>query len=348
MNPYASRALLTLLLIAAAACAPLQRASTALAPARTAEIAAAIEETIAARKMPGAAVWVERRGAPAYHAAFGMLYYEAGAPATKEDTVFDAASLTKVVATAPSVLLLAEDGKLDLDAPLVRYFPECANGGKEAITLRHLLTHSSGLPGGLPAKPAWRGKEAARALACKQVVTHPPGTFFRYSDINYILLGLLVEHASGMPLNEFAQRRIYAPLGMLDTGYLPQQKHALARIAPTQKSPAVEGKALHDDLADGQMLRGVVHDPTARFMGGVGGSAGLFTTVADLARYARMLLAGGTVDGVRVMSADSVRLLTTAQSPPGLALRAMGMDIDSPYARPRGSIFPVGSYGHTG
>jgi CubicO group peptidase (beta-lactamase class C family) len=319
--------------------------------ARFPQVDAAVREAIAARKLPGAVVHIEHAGA-VYEQAYGRLSYEPDAGAVNIDTLFDAASLTKVLATAPSVLKLAEEGRIDLDAKLVAYFPECANGGKEAITIRHLLTHSSGLPSGLPAKPAWHGDAAAHALACSQAVTHPPGSFFRYSDINYVLLGQLVHKLSGMPLDEFARTRIYEPLRMQDTGYSPLRRlgcGAAARIAPTQKGAAGEGAA-HADLAPGQLLQGVVHDPTARRMDGVAGSAGVFTTARDLARYARMLLQGGELDGVRVLNPDSVRLLTTAQSPPGIeALRGLGMDIASPYAvRPRGTLFPVGSYGHTG
>ena len=330
-------------------CAQLAPHQPQLDSARFAEIDNAINSVIRERRMPGAVFHLERKG-DSYEQAYGQLSYEPGAAAVNLDTVFDAASLSKVIATAPSVLLLAEQGRIGLDAKLSDYFPECAGGGKDAITIRHLLTHTSGLPAGLPAIPAWRGDEAAHALACAQVVTHPPGTFFRYSDINYILLGQLVRRVSGLPLDEFAQRTIFGPLKMRDTGYLPLTRFAVARIAPTQKSPLQDAdKALHPDLAGGQLLQGVVHDPTIRRMEGVGGSAGIFTTVHDLARYGRMLLNEGELDGVRVLSRDSVRLMTTVQSPPGItALRGMGMDIDSPYARPRGKLFPVGSYGHTG
>jgi CubicO group peptidase (beta-lactamase class C family) len=315
------------------------------------QIDAAVLDAIAAHKLPGAVVHLEHDGA-VYEHAYGKLSYEADARGVDTATLFDAASLSKVLATAPSVLKLAEEGRIDLDARLVAYFPECANGGKEAITIRHLLTHSSGLPSGLPAKPAWHGDAAAHALACSQVVTHAPGTFFRYSDINYILLGQLVHKVSGMPIDEFARTRIYEPLKMLDTGYLPLRRlgtGAAALIAPTQKGRE-DGGSAHADLAPGQLLQGVVHDPTARRMDGVAGSAGVFTTAHDVARYARMLLQGGELDGVRVLSPESVRLMTTAQSPSGIeAVRGLGMDIASPYAvRPRGTLFPVGSYGHTG
>jgi CubicO group peptidase (beta-lactamase class C family) len=329
---------------------PVASPDAQLDSARFTEIDSAIVQAIGERRMPGAVFHLERNGA-VYEKAYGHFSYDAGAAATTPDTVFDAASLTKVVATAPSVLLLAEEGKIDLEAPLVKYFPECANGGKEAITVRQLLTHTSGLPSGLPGKPAWSGDAAAHELACSQKVTHAPGTFFRYSDINYVLLGQLVQRVAGVPLNEFAQQRIYAPLKMRDTGYLPLERMSASAIAPTQKSPpSAADKALHHDLAGGQLLQGVVHDPTARYMGGVAGSAGLFSTARDLARYARMLLGEGELDGVRILSKESVRLMSTVQTPAGIeALRGMGMDINSPYAvRPRGTLFPVGSYGHTG
>lgn len=342
-------------LLAGCAQAPTQVVATAasqseLDTSRFGQIDSAIDAAVAERKLPGAVFHLERNGA-VYEKAYGRLSYEPGAAPVNTGTVFDAASLTKVVATAPSVMLLAEQGKIDLDARLVQYFPECANGGKEAITIRHLLTHSSGLPSGLPATPAWHGAAAAHALACSLPVTNPPGTFFRYSDVNYVLLGQLVEKVAGMPLDEFAQQRIYRPLGMTGTGFLPLKRHDAARIAPTHKSAPDAGQpGVHGDVAGGVVLQGVVHDPTARRMDGVAGSAGLFTTARDLARYARMMLGGGELDGVRILSRESVRLMTTAQSPAGIeALRGMGMDINSPFAmRPRGTVFPVGSYGHTG
>ena len=315
-----------------------------------ARIDAAMMDAIAARRLPGAVFHLERGGA-VHERAYGRLSYDAEAQQVTSATVFDAASLSKVLATAPSVLLLFEDGKLDLDAKLVDYFPDCAGGGKEAITIRHLLTHTSGLAAGLPAKPAWHGDAAAHAMACGQTVTHPPGSFFRYSDINYILLGQLVRKLSGMELDVFARERLFGPLRMTQTGYLPLRRVQVAAIAPTHKAPLdTLEPLLHSDVVGGALLQGVVHDPTVRRIGGVAGSAGVFSTVGDVARFARMLLGGGPLDGVRVLSPESVRLLTTVQSPPGIAaLRGLGMDIDSPFAqRPRGSLFPLGSYGHTG
>ena len=352
------------------------------------EIDAAIEFYIAHQQMPGAVFWLERNG-ESYQKPYGKFSYEPGAARVEMDTIFDAASLTKVISTTPAVMWLIEHGQVELDAPLIQYLPECGNGnsggggdgngdghsgGKELITIRHLLTHTSGLPAGIPATladgTAWQGEAAALKLACGQKVTAPPGTLFRYSDINFILLGQLVQRVSGQPLNQFVQQKIFGPLGMHHTGYLPLQKFSAERIAPTQKilpvnavvdvatnsatnAAANAGKVPYNELPGGKIRQGVVHDPTAQRIGGVAGHAGLFTTASDLARYARMMLNQGELDGVRVLSRESVRLMTTVQSPLTVASptrwrRSAGWDIDSPYARPRGTLFPIGSYGHTG
>jgi len=341
---------LALLATGCAPLAPLAPPNTGLDSTQFARIDAAIDSAIAAHRLPGAVFHLERDGAIRQR-AYGRTTYNSDAAPVTTATVFDAASLSKVLATAPAILLLAEDGKLDLEAKLVDYFPECAGGGKEAITIRQLLTHTSGLPAGLPAKPAWHGDDSAHAMACKQTVTHPPGSFFRYSDINYILLGQLVRALSGMELDVFARERLFGPLRMTHTGYLPLSRMEASAIAPTHKAPLdTLAPLLHSDVVGGALLQGVVHDPTVRRIGGVAGSAGVFSSVGDIARFARMLLGNGELDGVRVLSPASVRLLSTVQSPPGIAaLRGLGMDIDSPFAqRPRGSLFPVGSFGHTG
>jgi CubicO group peptidase (beta-lactamase class C family) len=319
-----------------------------------ARIDAAIGAAIAEQQTPGAVFHLERGGAR-YQRAYGRFTHAPGAPGVTLDTVFDAASLSKVLATAPAILLLAEDGKLDLEARLAATIPECAGGGKDAITIRQLLTHTSGMATGLRATidgsgAPWSGAAAALAQACAQPLKHAPGSLFNYSDINYVLLGELVRRVSGMPIDEFARQRIFVPLGMRHTGYLPLRRLAAPRIAPTHQAPAAGPIAPHGDLPAGAALQGVVHDPTVRRMGGVAGSAGVFSTVHDIARFARMLLGEGELDGTRVLSRASVRLLGTVQTPPGIAaLRGLGMDIDSPFAqRPRGTLFPVGSYGHTG
>jgi CubicO group peptidase (beta-lactamase class C family) len=239
------------------------------------------------------------------------------------------------MATTPAIMWLVEHGQVALDAPVARYIPEFAGGGKEAVTVRQLLTHTSGLPPDIETHSDWRGRETAIKMACAENLQSVPGTAFKYSDINFFLLGEIVERVSGEPLEGFTQRRIFGPLKMKDTGYLPAAAKR-PRIAPTE-------------VVNGQPWRGVVHDPTARHMGGVAGHAGLFTTAADAARYARMMLNLGELDGARIFQPETVKLMTRVQTPPGIsARRGLGWDIDSPYAGPRGSIFPVGSYGHTG
>lgn len=313
------------------------------------QIDQAIQHSIDQGQTSGAAFWLERQGQH-YEQVYGRMSPEAPSPAVALDTIFDAASLTKVVVTSTAVQLLMDEGKLGLDDLLVRHLPECAGAKLGAITLRHLLTHTSGLLPSLGPKPAWQGKAAALQLACAAAPTDAPGTLFRYSDINFILLGLMVERVSGQPLEVFAQQRIFAPLGMASSGYLPLRRFDAARIAPTQRTGAVANPAsAHFDLPPNHVLQGVVHDPTARFMGGVAGHAGLFTTLRDLAAFGRMLVDGGVVGGQRFLSAEAMARLSTVQSAEAAHYRrSAGWDIDTPFSRPRGTLFPVGSYGHTG
>jgi CubicO group peptidase (beta-lactamase class C family) len=336
--PHALAVLCVLLTITA--CGHLERNNQhAFKQTKLSEIDAAIVPFIGNKQMPGGVFHLERNGV-VYEKAYGFLTYESNAEPTRTDIVFDAASLTKVVATTPAVMLLVESGKISLDAPLATYLPECSGNGKDAMLVRHLLTHTSGLAAGIPAKPEWRGADTALTLACAQMPTNPPGTLFRYSDINFILLGHLVARVSGMPLDSFVAEKIFAPLGMNDTTYLPLQKINSRRIAPTNT-------LIESDIT--RTLQGDVHDPTARRMGGVAGHAGLFTTVADLARFARMMLGEGELNGVRVLQRDSVRQMRSVQSPAAVPeRRGIGWDIDTSFSRPRGSVFPIGSFGHTG
>jgi CubicO group peptidase (beta-lactamase class C family) len=294
----------------------------------------AINQELDEKHFPGGVLWLEH-GTNQYHRAFGKRALIPEPEAMTEDTIFDAASLTKVLATAPAILILKEEGKIELDAPAARYLPEFEAHGKGTITIRHLLTHTSGLNSGLSRDPDWTGYNKAIALACAENPSHPPGSIFRYSDINFIVLGEIVQRVSESKLNEFAARRIFEPLKMMDTGYLPPASK-LSRIAPTER-------------VGNEVLRGKVHDPTAQRMGGVAGHAGVFTTTADVARFLRMFLQEGELDGVRVLKPQTVRLMTSVQSPGAVpARRGLGWDIDSDYSRPRGNVFPVGSYGHTG
>jgi len=303
-------------------------------PDKLAEMDAAIAEAIAQKRCPGGVLWFEHGGA-AYHKAYGKRALVPVPEPMTEDTIFDAASLTKAVACAPAVMLLVERGRVKLEEPVQTCIPEFKGDGKESITVRQLLTHTSGLRGDIETRTDWQGQRAAIERACAEKPLSAPGAAFRYSDINFFVLGELVQRVSGTPLEEFVAREIYRPLRMADTGYLPAESKR-GRIAPTE-------------VVNGRPLRGVVHDPTARHMGGVAGHAGLFTTAADLARYARMLLNEGSLDGVRVFKPETVRLMTSAQTPESIAVRrGLGWDIDSGYSGPRGEHFPIGSYGHTG
>ena len=188
----------------------------------------------------------------------------------------------------------------------------------------------------LDLEPAWSGYQTGIAKAFQEKPIATPGTRFIYSDINYILLGELVREVSGKPFDQFARERIFEPLGMTDSEFRPDRS-LIPRIAPTER------------LADGTVLRGVVHDPTSRFMGGLAGHAGLFSTADDLSRFAKMMLNGGILDGQRLLTPLSVVKMTTPQSPPGRpAERGLGWDFDSPFSSARGDLFLVGSYGHTG
>ena len=251
---------------------------------KLAQIDAAISLAISDGRCPGGVVWIERRGA-AYHRALGDRALEPEREPMTEDTVFDAASLTKVIATTTAVMKLVEQGRVALDAQVSDYLPEFRGSGKEAITVRQLLTHTSGLRAGLSGTPEWSGADGALMRACAEPLPAAPGSMLRYSDINFILLGELVGKVGGQPLDVFCAAEIFAPLRMADTAFRPAES-LRTRIAPTARGTPL----------------GVVHDPTARRMGGVAGHAGLFTTASDLARFARMLLGRGTLDGVRILN----------------------------------------------
>jgi CubicO group peptidase (beta-lactamase class C family) len=327
--------ILTFFLIAAVLCVfPTRLIAAGFHPDKLAEMDTVINAAIANHKCPGGVLWLEHEG-EIYKKSFGSRALVPKREPMTEDTIFDAASLTKVVATTPAVMLLVERGKVKVDERVSVYIPEFTGEGRETVTIRELMTHTSGLPEDIETKTDWHGQAEAIKKACAEKLRTPPGTSFKYSDINFILLGEIVQRVSHTPLEVFVQREIYGPLKMTDTGYLPSPEK-LPRVAPTE-------------VVDGKPWRGVVHDPTSRHMGGVAGHAGLFTTAADLARYARMLLNLGELDGVRIFKPETVKLMTTVQSPRAIsAKRGLGWDIDTAFSGPRGEIFPVGSYGHTG
>jgi uncharacterized protein YbbC (DUF1343 family)/CubicO group peptidase (beta-lactamase class C family) len=315
----------------------------------------AINTAIAEHKLPGGVLWMEHHG-KAVHRAYGKRALVPRIERMTEDTIFDAASLTKVTATTPSIWILIERGRIAIDDPVSKFIPEFHGGWCDEVTIRHLLTHTSGLRPDLDLTEKWSGYDEAIRRASQEMPLNRPGYVFRYSDINFELLGEIVRRVSGKPLDEFARREVFEPLGMRDTSFRPCPE----RAQRVEGSPShVRGGSLHSlrsvgmtpirvaptEMTDGVMLRGVVHDPTARRMGGVAGHAGLFTTARDLAKYARCLLNGGAP----ILKRETVILLTSDNSPPNVAVkRAGGFDLDSGYSRPRGDLFPIGSYGHTG
>ena len=311
-----------------------QTFSTVFRLAKLEAIDEVIEGAITAGRVPGVVVRIEHGGA-VYQKSYGAKAVAPEFLPMTYDTIFDSASLTKVIATAPAIMLLAERGKLRLDDKVDHWITNFKAHGKGAVTIRHLLTHTSGLRPSLSSKPSWSGLAKAIDLAKEERLTAQPGTKFRYSDINFILLGEIVQLASGQMLDEFTSKHIYQRLGMRDTGFLPPFEKR-SRIAPTER-------------VDGQILHGIVHDPTARRMNGVAGHAGLFTTAADLSRFAQMMLNGGKLNGRRIFKSKTVRLMTSVHTPKGMkAKRGLGWDIDSPYSSPRGNHFKIGGYGHTG
>lgn len=328
------RARLVICAVLLAGCVSREPGKAVFRPAKLAAMDAAIEKAVSEKECPGGVLWLEHDGV-SYHKAFGNRAVVPEPEPMTEDTIFDVASLTKVIATTPAVMRLVERGQIRLDAPARTYITEFKGGGKELVTVKELLTHTSGLPPDIETRSGWTGQGKAIEKACAEKLQSPPGAVFRYSDINFLLLGEIVQRVTHTPLEVFVQREIFGPLKMHSTGFLPPPK-LIHRIAPTE-------------VVNGAPLRGVVHDPSARKMGGVAGHAGLFTTASDLARYARMLLNLGTLEGARIFEPETVRLMTGVQTPPEIsAKRGLGWDIASPFSGPRGELFPVGSYGHTG
>ncbi|MEY2746267.1 MAG: Thiamine biosynthesis lipoprotein ApbE precursor [Planctomycetota bacterium] len=307
----------------------------AAAEARAKALHDALLEGLAAGRVAGAVALVGRGDEELACAAAGLRAVEPRAEAATRDTTWDLASLTKPIATASCVLALRDEGLLELDAPLARWLPEFGAHGKDAITIEQLLRHSSGLPAANPLSDYAQGPDEAWRRICALAPKHPPGARRVYSDIGYIALGKLVERLDGCSLAASARRRVFDPCGMRDAAFVLDAERR-ARCAPTEA------------LANA-VPRGVVHDPRARALGGVAGHAGLHATLDDVARWCRMVLAGGELDGVRVLSEDACRLLFEPRAlGDGSAPRTIALDAD-PANSARGALFPAGrSVGHTG
>ena len=289
-----------------------------------------IPAQLAAGGVPGAVVVVGHQGRIVYRQAFGQRAVTPQVLPMTTDTMFDIASLTKVVATTIAIMQLADAGKLHLDKPVAAYWPVFAANGKGMITIRQLLTHSSGLRADVNPRQHWRGYESGLVAVAKDQPVYGPGSGFRYSDANFIVLGEIVRRVSGLPLNVYCEKHIFRPLGLRHTTFLPNPA-LKTRIAPT-------------DVRWGQ-----VHDPTAHRLGGVAGNAGVFTTADDLAVICQMILNQGSHQGQRLLSPQAVAAMIKPQRLPGSGIvRALGWDMRSPYSKVFNLAFPFGSFGHTG
>jgi uncharacterized protein YbbC (DUF1343 family)/CubicO group peptidase (beta-lactamase class C family) len=292
-----------------------------------------VAEGIAAGEMPGCVVLVARRGGIVWLKAYGNRQVEPQPVTMTTDTVFDLASLTKPVATATSVMKLGDEGRLRLDDRVAKHIPEFGQSGKQDVTVYDLLTHQSGLTPANSLRDFDDGPQRTWERIFALGVRAEPGTKFSYSDVGYLVLAELVRRVSGQDIHEFSRDRIYQPLGMRETGYLPGEA-LRERAAPTER----RGE---------QWMRGEVHDPRAFLLGGVAGHAGLFSTAEDLAVYAQMMLDRGRRGEVRVLSERAVAEMTAGYPVPD-ALRGLGWDVRSGYSSNRGAGFSPSAFGHGG
>ncbi len=328
-----------------------------MSPTHLTNLDGIIEAEIAKKQLPGAVVVVGRQGKIVWRRAYGNRALEPAPEPMTTDTIFDLASLTKVVATSTSVMILVDRGLVRMGDPVIRYIPEFGEMGKKNITVEHLLTHRSGLLPDNEVKDYEQGIGKAMENIWRLAPLAEAGARFIYSDVNFIVLAELVKRVSGKPVDEFAKENIFALLGMKDTGFNPLKaigEGAKSRIAPTEKRGGGATVASTGEKTGGEerWMRGEVHDPRAYLMGGVAGHAGLFSTADDLAIYCQMMLNRGSYQGARILSPLAVSRMTEARTSSGNAIdgqaRGIGWDIFTGFSSNRGDLFPVGSYGHTG
>ena len=292
-----------------------------------------IKAGIADHATPGATIAVVRRGRIVLLKGYGHTDWAPGAPAANDSTMYDMASLTKVVATTTAAMMLEEEGKLNIDRTVASYLPEYDVPDKRAITVRMLLTHASGIRSNHPLWKEAKGREQYFAGMVKWPLVREPGSAVEYTDWNMVLMQFIIERLTGQTLDQFVQARVFGPLGMRDTQYNPPET-LKPRIAPTET----------EDFRGGQVW-GVVHDETAWVLGGVSGNAGLFSSARDLAVFVQMLLNGGSYGGTQLIKPSTVARWTARQRPD--ASRALGWDTPSPQSS-AGRFFSMRSFGHTG
>lgn len=346
--------------------------SVGMSTERLSKIDEAVLESISRKETPGAVVLVGRRGRITYRKAFGNRAVEPKRELMTVDTIFDLASLTKIVATATSIMILVERGKVSLADPVALYIPEFGKYGKERITVEQLMTHRAGL---VPDNEI--ADYVGKSIDPLQMIyelrpSYEPGTRFVYSDVGYIVAAEIVRRVSGTRIDSFAEQNIFAPLEMKMTRYVSRdQLHALrdleeyervvkfkrerqlsvgldaeALISKYQKFPL--NRVAPTESREGRWMRGEVHDPRAYEMDGVAGHAGLFSTADDLAAFCQMILNKGELGGARVLAPYSIERMVSAQTLPTSQMRGIGWDINTSYSSNRGDLFPVGTFGHTG
>lgn len=310
-------------------------ADVGLDPRLNHELDSIAAASIAQGTAPGLSIAVGRYGRLVHLKGYGHIDWAAGMPAVDGRTMYDLASLTKVIATTTAAMILEEAGLLDIDSTVAHYLPEFAAHDtlKARITLRMLLTHSGGLEAYAPLYEQYRGRAQYLEQIARRPLKSVPGTEMVYSDWDMVLMQLVLERISGEPLDVFCERRIFAPLGMRDTHFLPDPS-----LRPRIAATAV-------DSTRGGLLWGVVHDGNAWAMGGVSGHAGLFSSAADLAVFAQFLLNGGEYNGVRLLHPATIARWTARQDKG--SSRALGWDTPSPPSS-SGHHFSARSFGHTG
>jgi CubicO group peptidase (beta-lactamase class C family) len=303
-----------------------------MSASRLASIDRVVQRGITAGGYPGAAVVVGRKGAAVWQKGFGKLSWSTSSSAVEaENTIYDVASLSKVVGTTTAVMVLYDENRIDLEAPVLRYLPAFSGGLKDKVTVRDLLTHRSGLPAGRDLWRKARSPQEARDMVLATPLEYRPNEGYIYSDLGADVLGMIVEEVSGERLDRFLARRVFGPLGMTQTFYRPADSLRY-RIAPTEVTPP-----------RGYPIRGEVHDENAYALGGVAGHAGLFSTAADLSVFAQMMLNGGSYDGVQIVADSTVALFTRRTA----GHRALGWDTaEGDYGS--GKYLTERSYGHTG
>ena len=313
--------------------AQIGRAPLELAQRQESEIGRIVEQNIQLGNMVGCVVAIGDRNGIVFFQSYGQRHIEPAPQIMTNDTVFDLASLTKPIATATSIMKLVEQGKIDIDDSVTKHWPEFGANGKDKITIAHLLTHQGGLTPDNHLRDYEEGTANALENICKLTLLSDPGSKFVYTDVGFIVLAEVVRRVSGKDIAAFSRGKIYQPLNMDETMYVP--------------GPEMKNRAATTEQVNGNWLRGEVHDPRAARMDGIAGHAGLFSTAGDLSRFARMLLGEGQLDGVRVLKPETIRLMSSRQKVAS-GFRTLGWDSLSAYSSNRGDLFSKAAFGHGG